>query len=183
MFSVDPSDRSRSALRSPLGLLGLAVVAVSLLSFLFFRTGSATEPEPGVILIDRTSDYPGGSPGGVFDTNRTNHMIRNPAQGYMWIPAGGAPPYRVGWFVRPPRAGRYELHVRYASDKSRPGEVRHDDKTVFTALAQTTGDRMKPAWFKEGTIELHEGGNRLGFHSEKPLPNIDAVRLVRLDPN
>lgn len=179
MFSMDDSDRSRSALRSPLGFLGLAVVVVSLLSFLFFGTGSATKPEPGVILIDRTSDYPGGSPGGVFDTNRTNHMIRSPARGYMWIPAG-SPPYRVSWFIQPPQAGRYELQVRYAAEKSSPGEVRHDDKTLFLALAKTTGNRLKPAWFTEGTIELHEGANRLGFYSEKPLPNIDAVRLVRL---
>jgi len=80
-----------------------------------------------------------------------------------------------------PRAGRYELQVRYAAEKSYPAEVRHDDKTIFTALAQTTGSRAKPAWFKEGTIELHEGPNRLGFYSEENLPSIDAVRLVRLD--
>ena len=107
-------------------------------------------------------------------------MIRNSFRGGLWTPAGGAPPYRVSWFVQPSRAGRYELQVRYAAEKSCPGEVRHDDKILFSALAQTTGSRLKPAWFTEGTIELHAGVNRLGFHSEKYLPSIDAVRLVRL---
>lgn len=130
-----------------------------------------------VITIDRKNDHHAGLPGLLFDGSRTNHMIRNPARGGLWSPAG-SPPYNVGWVVRPLRAGRYELEVRYASEVSRPTEVGLDDQTLFTGLARTTGNALNPQWFAEGTVELHEGANHLWLHAMEPPPNIDALRLT-----
>jgi hypothetical protein len=101
----------------------------------------------------------------------------------MWSPASNAP-YNLGWSVDTPRAGRYEIRVRYAAEQSRPMEIFVNDRKVFTGLAHTTANRanrLKPEWFREGTVELRAGHNSLCFHnSDRPAPNIDAVQLIEL---
>ena len=202
----------RTASRSPLGLVGLIVIAATVLAlFLGKRADKSSRtallavlllgmaswagaivgviPSPPafdgvrmkdgsiVITIDRENDHHGGLPGKLFDGSRTNHMIRNPARGGLWSPAG-SPPYNLGWVVRPLRPGRYDLRVLYASEVSRPTEIGLDDQPPFTGLAHTTGNALKPQWFAEGTVELHEGANHLWFHAMEPPPNIDALRLT-----
>lgn len=202
----------RTASRSPLGLVGLIVIAATVLAlFLGKRADKSSRtalfavlllgmaswagaivgviPSPPavdglrmadgsiVITIDRENDHHAGLPAKLFDGSRTNHMIRNPARGGLWSPAG-SPPYNISWVVRPLRPGRYELSVRYASEVSRPTEVGLDDQTLFTGLAHATGSALQPKWFAEGTVELHKGANHLWFHGMEPPPNIDALRLT-----
>ncbi len=207
MSPMDVSDLFRAASVSPLGLVGLVIAGLSILAVFIakrdekkavlvtFLVGAASfgtamlgalplddgvtqAGESIVINIDRTNDYHGGAPGNLFVDAR--HMIRNSMQGGMWISAGGAEPYFIVWRVKTPQAGRYELRVRYAAEKSRPMEVRLDERTVFMGLARTTRSWLEPEWYSEGTIELHEGANLLSFFSLKPPPNIDAVRLTKL---
>jgi hypothetical protein len=132
-----------------------------------------------VITIDRTNDYSAGLPGGVLDSGRTNHMIRNSVAGGLWAPAGSAP-YNLGWSVQASQAGRYELRVRYAAVQSRPMEIFLNDRKILTALARTTAGPLQPEWFREGTLELRAGFNSLCFHSLEKPPNIDAVQLSKI---
>lgn len=141
--------------------------------------GAGPAKGPIVITIDRTNDYAGGLPGGVFDSGRTNHMIRNWMRGGVWSSAGN-PPYNIGWSVNTPRGGFYEIRVRYAAQKSRPMEILLNDQKVMTALAHTTPNRFKPEWFREGSVELRAGYNSLCFHTQETPPNIDAVQLIEL---
>jgi hypothetical protein len=136
---------------------------------------------PVVIDIGRDDDYRHGLPGGVFLAERTRHMSRNPMHGFMWSP-NGSTVWEVGWIVRAPRAGRYELFVRYATDKRRPGEIWVNDRLVRKGLSRTTAQPLRPEWFREGPVELREGPNQLWFHSLWPLPSIDSLRLVELAP-
>ena len=136
---------------------------------------------PVVITIDRDDDFRNGLAGGVYLAQHTAHMMRNPMRGFLWTP-NGSTVWEVGWIVRAPRAGRYELSVRYATDRSKPGEIWVNDRMVATGLAHTTGQPFQPKWFREGTVELREGPNQLWFHSLRPLPNIDSLRLVELAP-
>ena len=136
---------------------------------------------PVEITIDRGDDYRGGLPGGVFLQQHTRHMMRNPARGYMWSP-NGSTIWEVGWIVRAPRAGRYELWVRYAADSSRPGEIWVNDRMAGVGLARTTAQPVRPEWFREGSVELHVGANQLWFSSPRPLPHIDSLRLVQPAP-
>jgi len=161
-------------------LIGVASFAVSRVMPEGWRgDGAMPGKGPVVITIDRTNDYVEGLPGGVFDSGRTRHMIRNSMRGGMWTAASVAP-YDLGWRVDAPRAGRYELRVRYATVQSRPMEIFVNDRKLFTGLAHTTARWLKPEWFREGTVELRAGRNSLGFHSMEPAPNIDAVQLVEL---
>ena len=136
---------------------------------------------PVVITIDRHDDYPRGMPGGVYLAQHTMHMMRNPARGFLWAP-NGSTVWEVGWIVRAPRAGSYQLWVSYATDVSRPGEIWVNDTLVATGLRRTTAEKVRPEWFREGTVELRQGPNQLWFHSLRPLPNIDSLRLVELAP-
>ena len=141
--------------------------------------GVSVENGKVIIRIDRSTDYSNGLPSGVFDPDRTNHMMRQSAAGWMWTMAGSTF-YNVGWVIHPPRAGRYALSVRYAAKESCTAEVRMGEETLFPGLAKTTGDDLKPAWFEEGIVDLKAGDNHLWFHSERGLPNIDALRLTEL---
>jgi hypothetical protein len=199
------SDLLRAGSQSWLGSAGLMVLGASALVFLFAdrddkklrRTVIAVclggvasvvaatldaRPLPmqtgNVLTIDQSNDYHWGAPGRLFDSPATTHMIRNRERGNMWANAGSSP-YGVGWVVRLPKAGRYELRVRYASKTSRPTEIQLDSKTVFTGLAHTTESSTRPAWFAEGTLELHAGDNHLRFFRADPPPNIDAIQLRR----
>ena len=136
---------------------------------------------PVVIDIGRDDDYRSGLAGGVYLAQHTQHMMRNPMRGFLWTP-NGSTVWEVGWIVRAPRAGRYELFVRYATDRSRPGEIWVNDRMVRSGLARSTARPFEPEWFGEGTVELRQGPNQLWFHSLRPLPNIDSLRLVELAP-
>jgi hypothetical protein len=182
MFAIESGENRalRLAVLTAL-LIGVSSLAVSKM-LPGWRIGGQGRPAqgPAVITIDRTNDYEGGLPGGVFDSGRTNHMIRNSMRGGMWSPASNAP-FNVGWSVNAPQSGRYAIRVRYAAVTSRPMEVFLNDQKVMTALARTTPSRLQPEWFREGTVELRAGHNSLCFHSDQPPPNIDAVKLIKLD--
>ncbi len=168
--------------------LRLKLLAIGLVGFgVFVGASYAALPPPlpttdaKVILIDASKDYVAGRlPGGMYDQASVRHMMRYRVGGSMWAPAGG-PPYGVGWRIYVVKAGRYHLDVRYSAETSRPAEIRLDEQTLFTGLGRTTGDRWKPQWVRQGTIELHAGTNRLAFWREQEgLPWIDSVRLTRL---
>lgn len=167
--------------------LKLKLLAIGLVGFgVFVGAAYAALPPPvpttdaRFILIDENSDYVAGRlPGGIYDQASVRHMMRYRRGGSMWAPAGG-PPYGVGWRIFVVETGRYHLDVRYSAETRHPAEIRLDEQTLFTGLGRTTGDRWKPQWFRQGTIELHAGTNRLAFFSEDGLPWIDSVRLTKL---
>ena len=176
----DPDGRKAAVVALGLGLAAIGGGA--------WRALPAPPPPPPpppdesvVITIDRDDDYEGGLPGGVYLMQHTQHMMRNPAHGFLWAP-NGSTVWEVGWIVRAPRAGRYELWVRYATDVSRPGEIWVNDALVTTGLRRTTPQRLEPEWFREATVQLGAGANQLWFHSLRPLPFIDSIRLVQPAP-
>ena len=180
----------RSSADDPDGRKGVAVALVLGLAAIGGGAWrSLPEPPPpgapasGPVVIDigRDDDYRHGLPGGVFLAQHTRHMSRNPMHGFMWSP-NGSTVWEVGWIVRAPRAGRYELFVRYATDKRRPGEIWVNDRLVRKGLSRTTAQPLRPEWFREGPVELRQGPNQLWFHSLWPLPSIDSLRLVELAP-
>ena len=180
----------RSSPDDPDGRKGVAfALALGLAAICGGAWRSLPEPPPppppahGPVVIDigRDDDFRGGLAGGVYLAQHTKHMMRNPMRGFLWTP-NGSTWWEVGWIVRAPRAGRYELRVRYATDRRRPGEIWVNDRLVRTGLARTTAQRFEPEWFREGTVELLQGPNQLWFHSLGPLPNIDSLRLVELAP-
>jgi hypothetical protein len=203
---MGPTDLLHAASQSFLGSASLFILGTSALVFLFadredrklrrtivaiFLGGvvsfaAATldaRPLPlqtgDILTIDQSNDYHWGAPGKLFDSAATSHMMRNLTAANMWT-ASGSSPYSVGWIVRLPQAGRYELRVRYAAKMSRPTEIQLDDKTLFTGLAHATGSSKEPAWFTEGIIELHAGDNHLGFFRADMPPNIDSIQLRKI---
>jgi hypothetical protein len=179
---VDRKDRNKIVALRVVLIAGLLAVGMALWSVLPISQASASvDREKGwfVIAIDRSNDYPYGVPGGTFDGANTNHMMRLPKAAGMWSVAGNGP-YNVGWVVRPPRPGRYALSVKYATEGRYAAEVRLEGQPLFPALAQISGDELKPKWFEEGIVELHAGANHLSFHSDSALPNIDALRLTQI---
>jgi len=129
------------------------------------------------ISLDRSNDTM-GIPGNVFDGYGTAYMERRPEAGGMWTATGGGP-FHVGWIFPVACAGRYTLKVAYASEDSRASEVVVNNSVQLIALSHVTNTRAQSQWFVEGTIELSEGMNRLRFHRDQPLPNIDAVKLEK----
>ncbi|MFP6612759.1 MAG: DUF1553 domain-containing protein [Pirellulales bacterium] len=79
------------------------------------------------------------------------------------------------------RPGQYVVQLRYAAEKSRPGRLVINGKTVNDrAIAKVTGSWFPETqtWFSEGAGELVRGKNVLRLESEPMMSHIDKVRLI-----
>src|SRR5205823_1208416 len=79
---------------------------------------------------------------------------------------------RAEYAITAPKAGEYELELRYAALDSRPVRVSVEGKVVLPEAAKRTTGGWNPehqAWKPEGRVRLREGKN---------TPAVEAHRLV-----
>lgn len=80
-----------------------------------------------------------------------------------------------------PKAGRYEMFVRYASEGARPVRVTLN-KVILqeNALAASTGGWADPNWVELtlGVVNVRQGMNAVEFFTEHYFPHIRQLRFV-----
>ncbi len=80
-----------------------------------------------------------------------------------------------------PKAAKYEMFIRYASEGSRPVRVTLN-KTILqeNALAATTGGWADPNWvdLTMGIVNVKQGINTVEFFTEHYFPHIHRLRFV-----
>lgn len=90
-------------------------------------------------------------------------------------------PTKVEYDVNIAKTDIYTLHMRYAAQQSRPGELIVNDKLINEkSVGNVTGtwypDSQK--WHLEGTFPLNAGNNILKFEWSTPTPHIDKLLLM-----
>jgi mono/diheme cytochrome c family protein len=83
-----------------------------------------------------------------------------------------------------PRAGGYQVELRYAAAESRPCRILIDGRELKAdAAGKTTGGWFPPhqAWFVEGVFELPAGKLVLRLEQPKFFPHIDKLLIAPCD--
>jgi mono/diheme cytochrome c family protein len=91
---------------------------------------------------------------------------------------------RAEYVVTVPKAGEFELELRYAALESRPVRVSVEGKVVVPDAARGTTGGWNPehqSWKPEGRIRLHEGKNTLAIEAHGLLPHIDKLAVLPLE--
>jgi mono/diheme cytochrome c family protein len=92
---------------------------------------------------------------------------------------------RAEYAITVPKAGEYELELRYAARESRPVRVSVDGTVVLPEAAKATTGGWNPehqAWKPEGRIRLQEGKNTLAIEAHGLLPHIDKLAVLPVEP-
>ena len=92
---------------------------------------------------------------------------------------------RAEYTVSVPKAGEYDLELRYAALESRPVKVLVDGKPVLLQAAKQTTGGWNPehqAWKPEGRVRLAEGKNTLAIEAHRLLPHIDKLAVLPTEP-
>jgi cytochrome c553 len=92
---------------------------------------------------------------------------------------------RAEYAVTVPRAGEYELELRYAALESRPVRVSVDGKVALPEAARATTGGWNPenqAWRPEGRVRLRDGKNTLAIEAHGLLPHIDKLAVLPPEP-
>lgn len=79
-----------------------------------------------------------------------------------------------------PRAGEYQLEMRYAAKESRPTQlIINGNLEEMDAAAEVTGDWTPKAqrWFVQGCYPFQMGKNLLTFHRDGPVPLFDKLLI------
>ena len=79
--------------------------------------------------------------------------------------------------------GLFQLELRYAAEKSRPGRILMDGQSVIdNAISKTTGGWLPEhqQWHAEGLLRVVIGQFTLRIESEPMMSHIDQVRLIPL---
>ena len=80
-----------------------------------------------------------------------------------------------------PTAGEYQIELRYAARRARPGQLLIDGQVVQPeAVSKTTGGWMPEhqKWVVEGVFRLKEGKHILRIQSEPLMSHIDKVLII-----
>src|SRR5262249_47570836 len=83
-----------------------------------------------------------------------------------------------------PRAGTYQLELRFAALESRPVELEINGDLVKSGAAAATTGGWYPAqqkWSVEGVFAFVAGKNRIRLKRQGPFPHFDKVALVPKD--
>ncbi|MFM7320595.1 MAG: DUF1553 domain-containing protein, partial [Armatimonadota bacterium] len=122
------------------------------------------------------------SSGGLFveATDTVEGNVGKDMYGKGVVNSNGTPTV-AAWDVNVPKAGVYQLKVRYAAEESRPLRVSVAGKVVsesacgaITGSWQIEGQR----WFDIGRVELAAGRSRLAIRREGAIPHISRFLLV-----
>ncbi|HKB05577.1 MAG TPA: DUF1549 domain-containing protein, partial [Gemmataceae bacterium] len=92
---------------------------------------------------------------------------------------------RAEYTVTVPKAGEYELELRYAALESRPVRVSVNGTVVLSDAAKGTTGGWNPehqAWRPEGKVALDEGKNTLAIEAHGLLPHIDKLAVLPPEP-
>jgi Protein of unknown function (DUF1553)/Protein of unknown function (DUF1549)/Planctomycete cytochrome C len=92
---------------------------------------------------------------------------------------------RAEYMITVPKAGDYELELRYAAMESRPVRVSVEGKVVLPQAAKGTTGGWNPehqAWKPEGRLTLAEGKNTLAIEAIGLLPHIDKLAILPIEP-
>jgi cytochrome c553 len=88
---------------------------------------------------------------------------------------------RAEYTINVPKAGEYELEVRYAALESRPIRVSVNGVLALPEAANGTTGGWNPehqAWKPEGRLTLVEGKNTLAIEAHALLPHIDKLAIL-----
>ena len=91
---------------------------------------------------------------------------------------------RAEYTITVPKAGEYELELRYAALQSRPVRVSIEGKVALPQAAVGTSGGWNPehqAWKPEGRIPLVEGRNTLTIEAHALLPHIDKLAVLPIE--
>lgn len=91
---------------------------------------------------------------------------------------------RAEYAISVPKAGEYELELRYAALESRPVRVAIEGKVVVAAAAKGTTGGWNPehqAWKPEGRVRLQEGKNTLAIEAHGLFPHIDKLAVLPIE--
>jgi hypothetical protein len=91
---------------------------------------------------------------------------------------------RAEYAITVPKAGEYELELRYAALQSRPVRVFVEGKVVLPEAAKGTTGGWNPehqAWRPEGRIRLQEGKNTVTIEAHGLLPHIDKLAILPVE--
>jgi len=92
---------------------------------------------------------------------------------------------RAEYSITVPRAGDYDLELRYAALESRPVRIAVDGKPILPQAAKETTGGWNPehqAWKPEGRVRLVEGKNTLAIEAHGLLPHIDKLAILPTEP-
>jgi hypothetical protein len=92
---------------------------------------------------------------------------------------------RAEYTVTVPKAGDYDLELKYAALESRPVRVSVDGKGILPQAAAGTTGGWNPehqAWRTEGKVPLNAGKNTLAIEAHGLLPHIDKLAILPPEP-
>ncbi|MBO0697333.1 MAG: DUF1553 domain-containing protein [Zavarzinella sp.] len=92
---------------------------------------------------------------------------------------------RAEYTVTVPKAGDYDLELRYAALESRPVRVSVDGTIVLPDAGKGTTGGWNPehqAWRPEGRVALKDGKNTLAIEAHGLLPHIDKLAILPPEP-
>jgi Protein of unknown function (DUF1553)/Protein of unknown function (DUF1549)/Planctomycete cytochrome C len=91
---------------------------------------------------------------------------------------------RAEYALTVPKAGEYDLELRYAAQESRPVRVSVGGKVVLPQAAKGTTGGWNPehqAWRPEGKVSLNEGENTVTVEAHGLLPHIDKLAILPVE--
>ena len=165
----------------------------------FQRTSEQMPPAQHVAWFDLAASVDSRGPGALWDF-ATGWRRYIPAASYdsgnLLIDKGplaesanqpivrslGNPPFGAEYSVDVPSAGRYEIAVRYASERSWPVRLLLNGRDVAEVCGQPTGGwyHQNSAWSPAGPFHPEAGPNKIALLSNGPVPPITMLRVVRV---
>ena len=119
--------------------------------------------------------------------NRSNAHIDNDNYGKgIGIIHTVAVPTFAEWDVTLPKAGVYQVEMRYASNEVRPIRLLLNGQAIKeNTAAQVTGSFNPDGqrWEVQGVFAFHAGKNTLRIERNGDIPHINTLMLVALDQN
>ncbi|MEQ1821141.1 MAG: DUF1549 domain-containing protein [Fimbriimonadaceae bacterium] len=131
----------------------------------------AGSPPPGAIVVE-AEDYTSGNVSKQKDGFGKDIGVLVNREEY---------PNRAEYEITVPKAGPYQLDLRYASNDSRPIKVYANGSVVLgNAAGNISGgfDPQHQKWFAEGIFVLNAGKNTIKLERESYFPHIDKLLLI-----
>jgi len=147
------------------------------------RSRMIGEPEPlGPVAMDRLSDGKGLLLE-AEDFDRGNVSVDRDSYGKEIgiISDPGGQKNFAEYDIELPAAGEYQIELRYAALRARPGQLLIDGQVVQPeAVSKTTGGWMPEhqKWIVEGVYRLKAGKHVLRIQSEPLMSHIDKVLII-----
>ena len=116
-----------------------------------------------------------------FQTGNVKKATTGYGEGIGVIYNKGTLPNIAEYEIEVPKAGRYQLEIRYAAAQSRPVELSINGELVKKDAASAVTGSWYPKsqeWKVEGFYALKQGKNRVRLESKIPFPHIDKLLIA-----